>query len=136
MGTKEEAIDFLRNIYSWPLLKLWLERDYGCTNGTTTESIKVTRHMLTHAVPYEVMLAKMLRAVPIQLERLQVVSEKDEYGGGTLLHVAAKLGNPESIRTVLALYPESERLKALGLRDENGCTVLHCAISSNRAEST
>ncbi len=149
VDTKEEAIVFLRNIYRWPLLKLWLERDYGCTNGTTTTTeIKVTRHMLTHAVPYEVMLSKMLRAVPTQLERLELV--KNEWRGvtvlphlravwdqrkQTILHRAASSGNHESLKTVLALFPESERLQVVSMQDSKGRTVLHFAAESGNSDS-
>ncbi len=114
VDTMEEAIVFCRKLYRRPLLRRWLERDY--------EPIQVSI-----ATRYEVMLAKMLRVVPTESERYQLVSEKDKPGGGALLHDAAKLGNPESIRTVLALYPESERLQVLDLEDNYGETALYCA---------
>ncbi len=129
--TVEAAIDFLRNIYRYPLLKQWLERD----SSRVADSIQITRELLSDVLTYDVMLAKMLRTVPTQAERLELVSEQEEKGR-TLLHDAAESGNPGSIKIVLALFPESARLNALGLRDENGQTVLYCAVSSNHTEST
>ena len=98
MDTMEEAIDFLRYVYGWSVFKEWLERDY--------ESILVSIELLSIATRYEVMLAKMLQAVPTESERYKLLSEKDKQGR-TLLHKVAQSGNPESIKTVLALYPES-----------------------------
>ncbi len=128
VDTMEEAIDFLRNIYRWSSFKRWLQRDY--------QSILVSKGMLSFATLYEVMLAKMLRTVPTESERYQLVSEKDKHGGGTLLHYVTRSRNPESIRTVLALYPESEHLNALSLQDNDGRTVLHCAVIYSHVEST
>ncbi len=126
MDTMEEAIGFLRYVYGWSVFKEWLERDY--------ESILVSIELLSIATRYEVMLAKMLLAVPTESERYKLLSEKDKQGR-TLLHDAAKSSNPESIKTVLALFPESERLNALSLKDRDGRTALYCAVSSNRVIS-
>ncbi len=51
------------------------------------------------------------------------MSEQDEKGR-TLLHNVARSRNPESIRTVLALFPESERLNALSLDCIASCCLL------------
>ncbi len=91
--------------------------------------------MLSVASHYEVMLAKMLRTVgPTQPERFQMVSEKDPFGR-TVLHFATKAGNLESVKTILAVHPESELLKALNLQDQFGWTALHCAAYSGNLES-
>ncbi len=91
--TMEEAIEYWGNVCrSKSLSKRWLERDSGCT---TAESIKVTQTMLSCALPYEVMFAKMLRTVPSKLEQLKLVNEKSKFGR-TLLHDATKSGHLES----------------------------------------
>ena len=38
------------------------------------------------------------------------------------------------IETILALYPESERLQAVSTQDQHERTVLHCALYSNKVE--
>ncbi len=126
----KEAIDFWRLVRKiYPSLKQWLGRD-----NTTTKSITVTRYMLSDAAPYEVMLSKMLRTVPTQSERLQLVNEQGAFGR-TLLHRVVESNNPDSIKTVLTLFPESERLKVLSHEDEHGWTVLHCAARTGNPES-
>ncbi len=97
----EEAIDFWRKVHRKPHLKQWLLRD----KSTTVESSIVTRGMLSRAVNYEVMFAKMLRTVP-ESDRLQAVSEKGPFGM-TLLHQASLLGKLDCIKMILPLYPES-----------------------------
>ncbi len=129
--TKEEIIEFCTQLWRGrPLLKQWLERD--CTSGDASGI--VTRIMLSNAVPYEVMLAKMLRAVP-QSERLQIVSEQDHYGL-TLLHSAAMEGKLESVKTILALYPKSQHPQVVNTRDTDGRTVLHWDACSGNHETT
>ncbi len=118
--TVEAAIDFLRNIYRYPLLKQWLERDIN----RVADSIQITRELLSDVLAYEVMLAKMLKTVPTQAERLELVSEQDKKER-TLLHNAARAGNPESTKTMLAVYPKSEYFQALGMKDVDG---LHCIV--------
>ncbi len=130
--TMEEAIEYWRNVCrSKSLLKQWLERDRSCSS--TVVSIKVTHHMLSCALPYEVMFSKMIRIVPTQSERLRLISEKDVLGR-TLLHDVAESGNYESLKTALTLYPESERLPALGVTTRHGSNVLHCVADSNNIE--
>ncbi len=125
----EEAIDFWRKVHRKPHLKQWLSRD-----RSTVESIRVNRNMLSRAVSYEVMFAKMLRTVP-ESDRLPVVSEKGPYGM-TMLHQAALLGKLDCIKMILPLYPESElRLHAVSRRDKGGRTVLHCSVISSDIET-
>ncbi|MFZ4077527.1 MAG: hypothetical protein ACOYKA_06035, partial [Legionellaceae bacterium] len=59
-------------------------------------------------------------------ERLAAVKEKDR-DGYTVLHLA--LMNPDSLRMILALYPESERLAAVK-KDRYGDTALQEAVSN------
>ena len=125
--TMQEAIAFCRTIFGNARLKQWLERDSGSI------VIKVTRDMLSAALLYEVMLAKMLRTVSRELERVQLVG-KEFQTGRSLLHVAALAGRAESIKTILAVYPESERLHNVHMQDQFGWTALHCAVSSNNYE--
>ncbi len=142
--TMQEAIDFWTKVSSRenPLLKQWLERD-GCGRSSSSssivndvESITITHDMLSAALPYEAMFVKMLRAVPTHSERLQLVSRKCEWTEVTLLHSVAEAGHLESLKAILALYAgESERLQAVGMRDSNGCNVLHFATYSGNAES-
>ncbi len=130
--TMEEATVFWREIcHNYVLLKRWLNRD--CGRSRTAGWIKVTKFMLTDALPYEVMLSKMLRTTPTQSERLQQVSERDPFER-TLLHRAALAGNAESIKTLLALCTESEGLKTTSMQDRNGWTALHCAAYSDNPE--
>ncbi len=126
--TMKEAINFWRKAFRRPLLKQWLERD-----SSAADSIKITHNMLTDAVPYEVMLGKMLRAVPTESERLELVSERDKKEK-TLLHRVAQAGNPDSIEFILSLYPESERKHVVNIQDQYG-TVLHAAAYSEHPES-
>ncbi len=130
--TMEEAIDFWRKIcHKYPLLKQWLGRD----GSNCVESIPVTRYMLSGAALYEVMLAKMLRSLPTQSERLQLVSRKCAWTGETVLHCAAYSGNPESIRLILALHPETELLRIVNIQDDYGWVALHCVARSGNFES-
>ncbi len=132
VNTMKEAIDFWRLVcHRYPLLKQWLGRD----GSNCVESITVTRYMLSDAALYEVMLAKMLRTVPTQPERLQLVSRKCAWTGETVLHCAAYSGNPESIRLILALYPETELLRIVNVQDDYGWVALHCAARSGNFES-
>ena len=113
--TMQEAIHFWRYIFGKPSLKRWLRRGSNSSNSNgATDSITVTRYMLSDASRYEVMLAKMLRAVPTQSERLQLVSELGSFGR-TLLYRVAESGNTESLKAVLAIHPESEHLSATPL---------------------
>ena len=133
--TMQEAIHFWRYIFGKPSLKRWLRRGSNSSNSNgATDSITVTRYMLSDASRYEVMLAKMLRAVPTQSERLQLVSELGPFGR-TLLYRVAESGNTESLKAVLAIHPESEHLKVVSREDEHGWTILHCAAYSGNAES-
>ncbi len=138
--TMDEVIEFWRKIYRGrPLLKRWLERDYSSSSNSnrtnsTAESMQVTRNMVSDALPYEVMFVKMLRTVPTESERLQLVSERDSLGM-TLLHRAAWTNRIECIKVILALYPdEAERLQAVKGRDTFRWTVLHYAASSGNPD--
>ncbi len=126
--TMEEAIDFWKRVCRDHELKPWLER-----NSSTTEPITITRDMLSGATPYEVMLGKMLRTIPEQLP--QLVNEHCEWTGRTVLHHAAYSGNPESLKTVLLLFPESERVRAVKVTDNDERTALHFAAESGSHES-
>ncbi len=128
--TMQQAIDFWRKVFRDDRLKRWLKRD-----GDTTGLIKVTQEMLSTAVTYEVMLSKMLRTVPTQLGRLQLVSRKCEWTGEIVLHCAAYSGNLQSLETILAVYPEAERLRAVNVQDDDGWIALHCAAQSGNFES-
>ena len=127
--TMEKALDFWRKMcHRYSMLKPWLERD------SNSKSMKITIFNLLDASRYEVMLGKMLRAVPTQSERLQLLSEKDAHGR-TLLHNTAISGHFKSLKTILSVYPESERLRAVNVQDCKGWTVLHCAALSGNFES-
>ncbi len=123
--TMEEAIAFCRMVYRRPLLRQWFKRGY--------ERIQVSREMLSNAKRYEVMIAQMLQAVPME-EQYQLVSKVSGFDCRTLLHEVVQSGHPLSIKTVLALFPGSELWKALDLKDNNGWTALYCAMISNRAQ--
>ncbi len=45
-------------------------------------------------------------------------------------HCAAQSGHVEVIKTILTLYPESERLQVLNMKNRREQTVLHCARNS------
>ncbi len=78
-------------ISSRPLLNQWLNRD-DCTDND--RSIVPTEDMLFDAVFSDVILAKMLRAIP-ESQHLQMVSKRSgDRTGRTLLHRAAEAGNP------------------------------------------
>ncbi len=62
-------------------------------------------------------------------DRMQAVLSND------LLHCAACSINPESIKYLLSLFPESSLLSALNTHDRSGNTVLHCAALDGRIES-
>ena len=49
------------------------------------------------------------------------------------MHIAADLGHSESLKEILALFPESHRLRVVSLQTEDGKTVLHCAAESEHA---
>ena len=128
--TIEEGMEFWREVCRDSLLiQSWLGR-------TNAKPIQVTRYMLSDASRYEVMFAKMLRAIPTQLERLQLVSKKCARTGETVLHGVATSGNLESLKAILTVFPEqSERLRAVEITDMEARTVLHCAASSGNSES-
>ncbi len=48
----------------------------------------------------------------------------------------AHLGNNEMVNYILSLWPESDRLHAATVCDENGKTALHCAAGSGNLEAT
>ncbi len=58
---------------------------------------------------FAVMCVKMLHSVP-ESDRLRFVSEQD-WLGMTLLHRVASSGNIETIKAILDVYPESDRLQ-------------------------
>ena len=131
--TVGDAIHFWRRVYRFdPLLKQWRER------AEPSAAAIVTRQMLADAVPYEVMLAKMLRTVPTQSERFQLVKGQYDTTGRLVrssLHDAAKSGNHESLKIILSLYPnESKRLLAVRKKDRRGNTVLHYAATSKEID--
>ena len=132
--TMKEAIEYWRNVCrSKSLLKRWLERD-SCSS-TTAESIKVTHDMLSCALPYEVMFSKMLRTVSTKLEQLKLVNEKSKFGKTILHEATTKSCHLESMKLILALLPEPERLKAVDMRNNNGWTALHYAAQSGNTDS-
>ncbi len=105
--TLEEAIHFLKRVCQKPLLRQWIA---GVRIG---QSIGLTRQLLFEAVCYDVMLVKMLRATPESF-RSQFLNhhQRNEFES-TLLHRAALSDNPESIKAILAFYPESQRFSGL-----------------------
>ena len=125
--TLEEAIHFLKRVYQKPLLRQWMMGDGTC------RSLILTHEMVSTAAPYEVMIAKMLRATPESL-LYQVLNMKNNFDEN-VLHLAALSGNPESIRAILAFYPESQRIQALNVKDINGGIALHHAAISGNPES-
>ncbi len=134
--TMQEAIDYWREVcrcrcwQSTSTLKRWLERDGCCFNR-----VSVTRDMLSDASGYEVMLRKMLQSVPTEAERLKIMNQRASASKTLLLDVADSPSyNLESIKTVLAFFPESEHLQALGMQDFRGWTLLHYAANSTRLE--
>ena len=127
--TIKEAITFWRGVCRHPVLKQWLERD-----EIAAESIQVTRNTLPFALPYEVILTKMLQTIPTESERLQIVSGQGPFGK-TLLHLAAESDKPVAIKTIIALCPESERLQAVSMHNSYGWTALHCAAESGNHEA-
>ncbi len=140
--TMEEAISFWRQLYRENpiILKQWLERDYSSSSNDAEKVIRVTHDMLADAtrgrgpVPYDVMLGKMLRTIPTQAKRFQQLREQD-IDGRTLLHYAGESGCLESLKAILAIYPESERIQAVSVEDVEKRTVLHCAALSGNAKS-
>ncbi len=122
----ERAIGFLKTLYCQPLLKQWLKRG----DNTSASSPIIPNHdMLSDAICYDVMLTKMLRAIP-ESQRLHVVSGQD-LCGWSLLHCAAYSGNLESIKAIFSLYPESEYWGLVSSPDRD-CqqTALHIAAST------
>ncbi len=73
--TKEDAIALWQRVRSEhsSVLKPWLDRD--CTSAAP--AVNVTRDMLVEAASYEVMFAKMVRAIP-QLELEQILNQVEE----------------------------------------------------------
>jgi hypothetical protein len=61
---------------------------------------------------------------------LEAVKVQDKFGH-TVLHLVAH--NSESLKAILSLVPEKERLEAVKVRDDMGTTVLHRA--ANKPES-
>ena len=126
--TMEEAIDFWQEVCSDARLKQWLERD----SRNDAKSIEITLNLISIALPYEVMLSKMLQSVPTQSQRLQLVSEKNAR---PLLNRAAR-GNVGSLKTILSIFPSpAERLNVVRMQDNNGWNLLHWAARSGHRES-
>lgn len=122
--TVDEAIGLWKQVYDQPLLKQWV---------TATESIVPTRDMLSEAKWYDVMLGKMLQAIP-ESQRLYLVSEQDAYGW-TLLHKIAFSGNVDSVRAIIRHYPASQYWQVVTMCDRNERkTVLHVAASADCTE--
>ena len=116
--TVEGAITFLKNLRNKRLLRQWLDR------ASSTATIP-TQNMIFQAVRYEVMLAKMMRAVP-KVQHLQDLSEGSE-ADVKVLHWAAFSGNPDSIGFLLGLWPEAQRAEAVCMLAKSQMTVLHFA---------
>ena len=130
--TLERAIAFWMGACRHSLLRQWLERD-------DDTSIQLTRDLLFSAArsSFGVMLAKMVRTVP-ESKRLKTVSMRPNprvAENETLLHCAAKADNPEAIKLLFSLLPESEHLLAVCLLDNQGRTVLHSAANSKNPET-
>lgn len=128
VSTMEEAIHFLKRVCQRPLLRQWI------AGNRTGQSISLTRQLLFEAVCYDVMLVKMLRAIPESFRSQFLNHQRNEFES-TLLHRAALSDNPESIKALLAFYPESQRIQALSEKDRSGSTVLHCAAISGNTET-
>ncbi len=144
VSSLEEAIDFLKRLYRLvytveangvldrvprkPLLRHWLER-----GDNAVESLILTHEVLSAAAPYEVMLAKMLRATP-QSCCFRVMNLRNDFGE-TVLHRTALSGNPDSIKAILAFYPKARHIQALDAKDRSDSTVLHCAAISGNSEA-
>ncbi len=108
--TVRDAINLLQSLWNWnSYLKGWMERE---GNGG---SILQAEHIL-QAVKYEVMLFKMLRAIPESL-RLQFVTDRSTYYERSALHCAAMSGNIESFKAILSIYLQSDQFKAMSVRD-------------------
>ena len=133
--TKEEAITLLRQVCRYPMLRQWLERDdLAAVIGTATMT-KLRQDMLSPAASYYgVMFIKMLRMFP-QTERFQIMSEQSDRIGRSLLHSAARSGDIHSIRGVLALFPESQHMEIVTMRDDKGRTALHWAAFARNPET-
>ncbi len=128
VSSLEEAIHFLKRVYQKPLLRQWIAGE------RTDKSISLTRQLLFEAVCYDVMIAKMLRASPESFRSQFLNHQRNEFES-TLLHRAALSDNPESIKAILAFYPESQRIQALSAKDRSGSTVLHCAAISGNTKT-
>ena len=91
--------------------------------------------MVSAAVPYDVMLVKLLRATP-QSQRLQILQTRNS-SGKTILHrvTLGSGGHPALIKTILDLYPKSMRLQAVMERDCHQQTILHIAAKRDSVES-
>lgn len=67
---------------------------------------------------------------PNQSNWLPVVPVQDLIGfGDNLLFLAAHSGNSESLRLLITLYPESQRLRVVSIPNWRGQTVLHLAVA-------
>ncbi len=125
--TKEEATKLLKSVYDNRWLKRWLEhgdRNNGDDAAPSLLSNSVTIRLLMHdAAPYEVMLVKMLCALPSEAQRLDAVSKKEL--GRTVLYQIVNAGNVESLKAILGLFTESQRLHLVNIRDVSGSTILH-----------
>ncbi len=130
VSTTEEAIDLWKKVYRNSILKNhWL-----LDHRTPLEySMLPASDILSEAVCYEVMLAKMMRTIP-ESRRLKVVTSQNQYAR-TVLHSAACSGNHDSIRVVLSLLPESQRFMAVNQQCLDRRTVLQYAARSGNLES-
>ena len=127
--TVPEALAFWRKLYCYPLLKQWLLRDTAIS-GTAA----ATPDMISTGIRFEVMIGKMICTIP-QSDRLTVVNTRDAFER-TVLHGAASSGNLESLKTLLALYPQAEICHVVSsMKDRSHRTVLHCAAVSGNPES-
>ncbi len=122
VDTIGEALVFWKDANRKLPLCEWLER-------ADNTSIVPTREMLFDAVEYDVMLDKMLKAIP-ESQVLQAMTERDELDM-TVLHRAAFVGHVESVRLIINRLPVSERLSVLMMKNGMDQTVLHCATFPN-----
>ena len=76
---------------------------------------------------------KILELFPNLEERLAAVKVLAQFDQ-TLLHLAVK--TPESLKTILDLYPENDRLTAVQVKDVNGDTPLHLAVKNHESLKT
>ena len=64
---------------------------------------------------------------------LQALNMTDR-SGRIVLHYAAQSGNAESVKTILALYPESHHSQILAMQDIYGGSIMHHAAESGNSE--